>query len=119
MNDRELLELAAKAAGLEGGWGERVMIGDDEVDLTDIWFLDSPDTCAIWDPLEDDGDALRLAIKLDIHVKRYAGATTAQELCGLESVTEHDHWPAHAGCAMSATRRAIVRAAAYIGRAMP
>ncbi len=96
MEDSELLELAAKAAGL--------------------W--DSANNCIDipWSPLTNDGDALRLAVKLKLHL-------------GLESHTvsawESDKFGnfqtevlSHRGDE-AATRRAIVRAAAEIGRAMP
>lgn len=52
MTDRELLELAAKAAGISAQWDcpERGMI---------MLAKNGVDTCT-WNPLEDDGDALRL-----------------------------------------------------------
>jgi len=111
MTDRELLELAAKAAG----YGE-------------VWSLDGyPDTFYIgprymggdaqyrvWNPLIDDGDALRLAVKLQIDVNHGDVIVVAERV-----------WPAEVGVAepkqsdpYAATRRAIVRAAAEIGRAM-
>jgi hypothetical protein len=87
MNDKELLEFAAKAAGVED---EMLVFG---------W----------WNPLTDDGDALRLAVKLsfDIHVD-----SNLTEVIYLNETTE-----AHLGDPYSATRRAIVRAAAEIGKA--
>lgn len=106
MEDRELLELAAKAAGIE-------VIRTDQQGL---WIAGG---CGDhWNPLKDDGEALRLAIKLDIHIKRFAGATTCQEWTGLDAVTEHDHWSANYGEPIRSTRLAIVRAAAKIGEAM-
>ncbi|GDY37732.1 hypothetical protein [Acidovorax sp. NB1] len=101
MSDRELLELAAKAAGQE-----RSAAGD-------LW---SNARGLPWDPLNDDGDALRLAVKLKLHL-------------GLESHTvsawQSDKFGnfqtevlSHRGDE-AATRRAIVRAAAEIGKAMP
>jgi hypothetical protein len=68
---------------------------------------------APWNPLTDDGDALRLAIEVDITIDApkgggfvYAGGQGSfSELVGLDK--------------MAATRRAIVRAAAEIGKAMP
>lgn len=78
MTDRELLELAAKAVGIDNK------------------KLNHP--VNFWSPLTDDGDALRLAVKLRI------------EVCskGMEAF----------GDPYAATRRAIVRAAAEIGRSM-
>ena len=100
MTDRELLELAAKAAGYVIQWG-------------DAWGRDGFDYARIngmmWHPLTDDGDALRLAVKLQIYVQpdgRHAWATTLQ----VDTIEEVGDDP----CA--ATRRAIVRAAAEIGK---
>ena len=108
MTDRELLELAAKAAGInQTGWDdtnpgiEPALVAVDEND------------CAYhWNPLTDDGDAFRLAVKLRIDIAHaldfvvVAGDGTASSLRRENG----------AGC--SATRRAIVRAAAEIGMAM-
>jgi hypothetical protein len=103
MTDRELLELAAKAAGIKFHayvdnefFGRGINIGE----------LDVP----LWNPLEDDGDALRLAVKLGIQVTPF--------LSGACAVTTPDGWKrTESGYAngYAATRRAIVRAAAQIG----
>lgn len=101
MTDRELLELAAKAAGY---------------DATSHWVGGSDYVLNIdsesWNPLTDDGDALRLAVVLRFTVK----------------IEDHEievfNWE---GCIVSiamfdgddydaATRRAIVRAAAELQR---
>jgi hypothetical protein len=81
MTDRELLELAAKAIGI------------------DHWF--GKEGTVEWNPLEDDGDALRLAVKIKWTPSRV-------EFVKL-SITDD---------AYAATRRAIVRAAAQIGKEM-
>lgn len=102
MTDRELLELAAKAAGL---W-------DAENNCIDI----------PWSPLTDDGDALRLAVKLRITIQ---WSVTVDDLS--PSVEVYHAEDVHSECIevktrddpYAATRRAIVRAAAEIGRAMP
>jgi hypothetical protein len=100
--DKELLELAAKAAGYDtlGFWHEKLgYLWDGEV-----WSFD---------PLEDDGDALRLAVKLGLTV-RMSKHKHATEVWGV------DEWGTigyqeHKGDPSKATRRAIVRAAAEIG----
>ena len=64
-SDRELLELAAKAAGLH--------IKGHQVDYNDTFthlvvgakFTKQKDK---WNPLTDDGDALRLAVKLNMRI---------------------------------------------------
>ena len=108
-SDRELLELAAKAAGYdvrfeldsEGDYRPRVVsrlyIGG---------FRDGE-----WNPLTDDGDALRLAVKLHMQVSVTTESCRAETLpCLGVRVNDKDE--------LSATRRAIVRAAAAIGEAM-
>ena len=103
--DRELLELAAKAAGLrvrtwDGHSGAMCAIDDDRHGL-------------MWMPLTDDGDALRLAVKTgEPFVVRSRCVTTMGGLM-------EDFDPAVSGDDLRATRRAIVRAAAEIGKAMP
>ncbi len=102
MTDKELLELAAKAAGIE----IKHWIGSEP---------HSPD----WNPLKDDGDALRLAVKLKLWVQ--PNEMSVEVECWQEddgetkTVTEYFNEPEE--CAV-ATRRAIVRAAAEIGKGM-
>ena len=60
MTDRELLEKAAKAAGIE--WYG--IAGDDTSDC--LYFDIGPDDVVEWNPLTNDGDALRLAVRLEI-----------------------------------------------------
>ncbi|CUJ51972.1 hypothetical protein [Achromobacter xylosoxidans] len=108
MNDRELLELAAKAAGMPlGGW-EPCAGG---------FFTYShrgSDERKTWLPLTDDGDALRLAVKLNLwlHVEEY-GASARRAGGAWLGCEAHLH-----GGIEAATRRAIVRAAAAIGKEM-
>jgi hypothetical protein len=96
MTDRELLELAAKAAKVDYGWQH--IFNDYEGCTADKWD---------WNPITDDGDALRLAVKLRITPNVESSMTDC------EDCTE-----AHLGDPYAATRRAITRAAAEIGRAM-
>ena len=107
MNDRELLELAAKAAGING-W----FIEDDEWLGTGITFTDENDCNQCWNPLTDDGDALRLAVKLGVDIYVDDGKSEVW-------VTEFNHPIEHFdNDPYAATRRAIVRAAAEIGKEM-
>ena len=108
--DRELLELAAKAAGIQidysrfNGGGTK----NNGFDLAGNAVLDWHNY-KTWNPLTDDGDALRLAVKLKMSVTVFDDAVGI----GLRKVDycEYDITPDP--CA--ATRRAIVRAAAEIG----
>lgn len=110
-NDRELLELAAKAGDVELG-DERTECGI-SLTMEDGRHRSLPK----WNPLTDDGDALRLAVKLNICVfnneyASWAATGSLQEVRGEEL---------HNGGVdpYTATRRAIVRAASEIGRAKP
>lgn len=128
MNDRELLDLAAKAAGAK--WS-------DYSDKTpDHWRIKHADgVWRAWNPLTDDGDALRLMVALDLH-------PTLTSEGHIECWSQHPHDPekylGRGRCwfgegnrrmtdcpgaswepdRLAATRRAIVRAAAEIGKAL-
>jgi hypothetical protein len=99
MSDRELLQLAAKAAG--GSCAHRRRL---------------------WNPLTDDGDAMRLAVKLRFHIYIFsASEVEGISTPGFVEIRHRDSDPLHTeyvngGNYKSATRRAIVRAAAEIGR---
>lgn len=118
MTDRELLELAAKAAGIvqtgyvsEGQYHPAALLSNNE------------DYCSVrWNPLIDDGDALRLAVALRLEIKFLDGF---KQVCCRRS-DDRDNFEMHglvgygegADLWVSAenVRRAIVRAAAEIGK---
>jgi len=105
MNDRELLELAAKAAGIDLKFKGTIPYSRTGLGAS------------IWDPLSDDGDALRLAVNLGICIQFIPDCDTVQvyqENEYAESRNVHVEAMDDYG-----TRRAIVRAAAEIGKAMP
>ena len=113
MNDRELLELAAKAAGIEceieGFSGGRCFGTNQHNEI-------------VFDPLTDDGDALRLAVNLGMNVvvkilphAIYVEAYNGQSPSVMETLADvrgKDFDP------YASTRRAITRAAAEVGRNM-
>lgn len=107
MNDRETLELAAKAAGIDNA------IVYDEEDGTGPY-------CKIgkhqyWRPLQDDGDALRLAVKLGMLIGARGEESWAQWYGkpggGWITIKEPNGDDPYA-----ALRRAIVLCAVEIGR---
>jgi hypothetical protein len=106
--DRELLELTAEAAGIQI---HSIMDECEEDDSPMICIIREGKELRGWNPLLDDGDALRLAVKLrmKLHILDYGASAR---------VNDDDKWSAceshlHGGIE-KATRRAIVRAAATI-----
>lgn len=111
MTDRELLELAARAAGLTNHAYCEAWKTFAAYDASDDRFYGPS-----WNPLTDDGDALRLAVKLHINLRHLSflvpeSAEVQAGICG-------EFWPGEKaqGDACAATRRAIIRAAAEIGK---
>jgi hypothetical protein len=109
MDDRTLLELAAKAANIRGRWNREVAC------IRVLPGRKTPYgmTYNYWDPLADDGAALRLAVELKLEI----GFGVINEVYAFKRTS------GTAGLAQSldddpdaATRRAIVRAAAEIGK---
>ena len=113
--DKELLELAAKAAGIDydpdkstphpvsgAFWGLWLLIKGEPYEGQRRY----------WNPLVDDGDALRLVFKLGLRV-------CIDNRAGVSWIKRFEDSTAHGDDAASATRRAIVRAAAEIGKTMP
>jgi len=119
MTDRELLELAAKAY-----WGNEIddvcSIEWDNADNcisythADNQDHNGNDVAFLWSPLTDDGDALRLAVKLDINV--YVQLVSGFTMASAEP--EIDEVEPHGNERYAATRRAITRAAAALGKEM-
>ena len=114
--DRELLVLAAKAAGLQivGLVDSMIAQPDHRAGGYVVRNDKGGDSC--WNPLTDDGDALRLAVKLDIGI---SPDTEVSEVCAVFMIgnTCHIIVEEHSSDPYAATRRAIVRAAAEIGEA--
>lgn len=108
MTDRELLEAAAKAAGYKVRWCRNGVEGEE---CECYVFIDTGDR---WEPLDDDGDALRLAVRLGIGL----GIDMQDEIVSAYAPNPnpaHFSEDAHDADPYAATRRAIVRAAAEIG----
>lgn len=110
MSDRELIKLAAKAAR-EEVW----------TDIDGNLYCGDPERP--WNPLEDDGDALRLAVVMgradrlcvSIHIDEpFDGDTGPYTYVDAKRFGEHNAY--HGDDPFAATRRAIVEAAAEIGR---
>ena len=113
MSDRELLELAAKAAGIDLVYDP---IGRPR-DCTGLSLEMNIYAAPWWNPLTHDGDALRLAVAL--HMVLDINTTFTQ--CDIVKGGDVIHWAReeHEADAYAATRRAITRAAAEIEKEMP
>ena len=111
MTDRELLEMAAKAAGIELCW----VPNEDGIECS---VLPGVIPWTWWNPLTDDGDALRLAVKTGMSVNMFPNDDARTECAShLQNNFVDEAWRHHAD-PFAATRRAIVRAAAEIGKEM-
>lgn len=117
--DRELLELAAKAAGMDYLiWtpGAAPIVPAAHRALHDR---------VCWHPLSDDGDALRLAVRLritpDFNPRASSCIFTGYEVVNSGSRRSYNNpiIEKFGTDDLAATRRAIVRAAAAIWEAMP
>lgn len=129
MANRELLELAAKAAGMlvlkDGCWPQENVgwfynrVGDNPPVLYNRARVHMSDVA--WAPLTNDADALRLAVKLrfSIYHNHSADNDLWVAVCdeNHKTLTVED-LDGEVG-RTAATRRAIVRAAAEIGKSMP
>ncbi|MEK2607720.1 hypothetical protein WLF18_01180 [Pseudomonas shirazensis] len=114
MSDQQLLDLAAKAAMRAG----LKLECPDELDGVYVSRCSGRNGYT-WNPLEDDGDALRLAVKLGIKMRWHAVLNQALAWpCAGHTLELQENGEDHAGDPFAATRRAIVRAAAEIGKAM-
>jgi len=105
MTDRELLEAAAKAAGIDIEW------------QSGAWAHNNETGCE-WNPLTNSGDALELAVKLRLDIgfeKLHMVSVWCRSVD--DWVTEHCDDGMGSDIAEK-TRRAIVRAAASIGKEM-
>lgn len=112
MNDRELLELAARAAGYQFSYSYRSL----SIPAVPV-ILAETGRWRQWDPRHDDGDALRLAVKLRLDITFYNGfqevaaePSNGDGMNPSQEVFIEDPY--------AATRRAITRAAAEIGKSM-
>lgn len=115
MTDRELLEYAAKAAGIEydlrdaGQYWEQFGIPLPKVM--------SHEPTVYWNSLTDDGDALRLAAKLGFSLHVHPSCIGISRY-GEGRYLIPEPWQEIGLDPYAATRRAITRAAAEIGKEM-
>ena len=111
-SDRELLEWAAKAA--------KLILGEFKGRIV---RYESDGQPVYWNPLQFDDDALRLAVDLDLAIVPYPIYNKQKHsvLVQKKNLDESrfEKMELHGGDPRAATRRAIVYAAAEIGKSMP
>ncbi|HCJ6265553.1 TPA: hypothetical protein N2C23_006115 [Pseudomonas aeruginosa] len=103
MNDRELLQLAARAAGYQFSYSYR-SLSSPAVPV----ILAETGRWRQWDPRHDDGDALRLAVLLSLEIHSPKSNPTVMFRTAENDVFYQD----------ACIRLAITRAAAEIGKSM-
>jgi len=113
--DRELLELAAKACWIEIEYTPASTVNrGGSLTKFDVVSWHGPylkGTEDEWNPLTKDGDALQIVVLLEMHLEVSKWVITVYY--GMDKFVQED-W--HNEDPYIATRRAIVRAAAEIGR---
>jgi hypothetical protein len=128
--DRELLELAAKAAGFGAPHSGATCWTESEYPRGSgkhgaLWnYVGYMDTAELFNPLTDDGDAFRLMVAIGIRMYpavedgqgALAHAAMASRVFGERNIARTE--PGEMGDA-AAARRAVTRVAAEIGRSMP
>ena len=102
MTDRELVLNAARAASIVGEYRTEHQWEEDAGGWTDRTALFYPDDEGWWNPLDDDGDALRLAVELGLLFSPALSRAHSELAAGVESDKQE------------VVRRAIVRAAAAL-----
>lgn len=119
MHDRELLQLAAKAYGLD--------LTQRYVSFSpcgrEIWFGSESSSGWKWSPFFDYSDTMKLAVKLKIdieflHENPHEGeVVTATKNSNIHSICCFENTAMNSSL-LAATCRAVVRAAAEIGKSM-
>lgn len=109
MTEREMLELAAKAAGAvhADSWDNGAML---------VSF--DGKKVALWNPRDDDGDSRRLANRLRMRVEHHVRHPFVAVFADIGFGTVKAEEP-HLDDVDAATRLAVLRAAAEIGKTMP
>lgn len=117
MDKRKLLELAAKAAEMSGQWDEK----------DDGWFISNDEggwlSYIRWDPLENNAQAFKLMVKLNLYIFHRWTYAPGEDTPYANVVVNNAEQTVPSGeikgsDPYAATRRAIVRAAAEIGKGM-
>ena len=119
--DRELLELAAKAAGYVIQGEAEKMVAQCDHFFGGFVILNENGGSSLWNPLTDNGNALQLEVDLDIEHSFHDDGVNDGVNAGVWSCEPGKKWDdpiPYGRDKAAAARRAIVRAAAAIGEGM-
>jgi hypothetical protein len=113
MEDRELLELAAKALGKVFVYGRPTIMGGSATPFLDGY--------GYWNPLKDDGDCAQLEVELcmDVQIDESGVRSVKYLRDGMEFIESIQLACNHGGDMNKARRRASVEVSAEIGRMKP
>lgn len=107
MNNRELLEMAAKSADMKCVWSDEY----------NTMYFPGLESMGVWNPIDSDGDAFRLLCALGMALAvQYGEISVGSNYKYGIIVTER--FEDYQNDKHAATRLAIVKCAAEIGRAM-
>lgn len=115
---RRLLELAAKAAGMnDWQWREESQAPAHYNTAMACFYRDYAGDAITWNPADDDGDGARMeaSISLDVYWDNDAVCIWRSDI----RIHCREYFDKHNGDKQAARRAASLRAAAAIGEAMP
>ena len=125
MTDQELIELAAKTVGIKGEWVRDTAFIQARYSFNVPYDNHGMMTSIEWNPLREDSDAMRLAINLGMNLMMLP-ASLKNGFCTVGVGFSNESYSPRITISENynqgpykAVRRAIVRAAAEIGRKMP
>ena len=117
MTDKELIEHAANAIGLKGKWQRDTNFVQERYRFVVSYNNQGMMTGFEWNPLREDGAALRLAVRLSINVMFIGNVVrcfrSEEDFVAVDEEIEYFF-----DDKQKAVRRAIVRCAAEIGEVM-
>lgn len=116
MTEREMLELAAKAAGYEVRKNYEVRDADDIFKGLQIRTDPRTKFSGVWNPIKNSDDALNLAVRLKLEILPEIMRKNGCDVRNHQGEWFTEQYKDHNEDAMSALFLAITRAAAEIGR---
>ena len=123
MDTKQMIELAAVAAGIKASWGIATDYGPDgeeQIELTDLFFIEGDEHCAVWNPKDDDGDSRRLqvALRIDLDFRDNSPVPEVRAIGPLPTGARYQYLSRLGPDPAAAARMAVLYVAAQMGAAM-